>query len=395
MKEPIRKVVLADGAVRYRLVVDTGRDKDGRRQQFTGTYDVLKEARAELARIRYETGTGTYVPPSDQTVNEYLDEYLKGATRERRTSTKASYRVALRCPRERFGHRRLQSITKNDIEELVEYMQTEGRVRGGTPGTGLSPRSIRLSLGRLSAAFAMAVKEGRLVRNVVRLVEWPANARRKPVTWSEDQVKAFLTQVGGDRLLPAWRLSLYGLRRGEVLGLRWSDLDLKAKEVTISQARILVDYQNVIEPPKSENGVRTLPLDDGLVDEFKALRRLQAQESIAAGAGYAFGLEHLDWYKPGNAYVVTDEVGHPVHPEWYADEFHRQRRAADLPRIRLHDSRHTTFSLMEKAGVPISIISKWAGHCDPAFTMKTYVHATTKDLEVGREALAAIHKVAS
>jgi hypothetical protein len=74
--------------------------------------------------------------------------------------------------------------------------------------------------------------------------------------------------------------------------------------------------------------------------------------------------------------VITDEAGTPVHPEWYSDEFGRLLRRAGLRRITLHDSRHTTLTLMEHAGVPISIISKWAGHYDSAFTQKTYVHAS-------------------
>lgn len=96
----------------------------------------------------------------------------------------------------------------------------------------------------------------------------------------------------------------------------------------------------------------------------------------------------------GDVHVVTDELGTPVYPEWCADEFARLLRRAKLPRIRLHDSRHTTLSLMEKAGVPISVISKWAGHYDSAFTMKTYVHASDDDLVTGSETLGKLYKLA-
>ena len=93
-------------------------------------------------------------------------------------------------------------------------------------------------------------------------------------------------------------------------------------------------------------------------------------------------------------YVITDEAGTPVHPEWYSDEFGRLLRRAGLRRITLHDSRHTTLTLMEHAGVPISIISKWAGHYDSALTQKTYVHASDEDLQRGQAALARIRKIA-
>jgi integrase len=91
--------------------------------------------------------------------------------------------------------------------------------------------------------------------------------------------------------------------------------------------------------------------------------------------------------------VVTDEAGTRVHPEWYSDEFGRLLRRVGLRRITLHDSRHTTLTLMEHADAPISIISKWAGHYDSAFTQKTYVPASDEDLQRGSAALAKIHKI--
>jgi integrase len=211
--------------------------------------------------------------------------------------------------------------------------------------------------------------------------------------WSKVQVRKFLRTAATTRLDAAWRLSLYGLRRGEVLGLRWSDIDLKAKSLTVRQSRVLVDYRIRVEEPKSHNGKRTLPLDEDLVTALVELRKRQARESEIAGEAYGAGLADLDWYAEGDQYVVTDALGIPLHPESYSGEFTRVLKLAGLPKIRLHDSRHTTLSLMEKAGVPISIISRWAGHYDSSFTMKTYVHATDDDLKQGWQALAKIHHI--
>lgn len=252
---------------------------------------------------------------------------------------------------------------------------------------------MRLTLGRLSAAFELAVLEGRLGRNPVKLVEPPEYTPTERSTWSQDQVQRFLTWAAMHRLHAAWRLSLYGLRRGEVLGLRWSDIDLENQKLTVNQARIVVENRVRIEEPKSRHGKRTLPLDDELVRALTKLRKQQALDRLKAGAAYQADLDAVDWYTSGDAYVVTDELGMPVHPEWYSDEFGRVLRQAQLPRIRLHDSRHTTLSLMEKAGVPISVISRWAGHHDSAFTMKTYVHANDEDLELGAEQLAQLYKL--
>jgi integrase len=177
------------------------------------------------------------------------------------------------------------------------------------PVPALSARSVRLTLGRLKAAFEMAVDEGRLARIVVRLVKPPAYRPAERDTWSRAEVRKFLGTAAGDRPRAAWRLSLYGLRRGEVLGLRWADVDLKAKTLAVNQARVLVDYKVRIEEPKSRNGKRTLPLDDELASALTELRKRQARESEAAGTKYRTGLDNLGWYTPGDEYIVTDEMG--------------------------------------------------------------------------------------
>ena len=118
-----------------------------------------------------------------------------------------------------------------------------------------------------------------LVRNMARLVKPPEHTPRERETWTKAEVRKFLAKASSDRLHVAWRLSLYGLRRGEVLGLRWSDIDLRAGTLTVDQARVLVEYRIRIEEPKSRNGKRTLPLDSELVAGLTALRRRQLEEA--------------------------------------------------------------------------------------------------------------------
>jgi integrase len=144
---------------------------------------------------------------------------------------------------------------------------------------------------------------------------------------------------------------------------------------------ILAGYEVRVEEPKSRNGHRTLPLDAAPVDLLRALRKRQMAEGAAAAPAY----------EP-SGHVAADELGRPVHPEWYTDEFHRISDRAKVRRIRLHESRHTALSLMEKGGVPVSVITTWAGHYSRAFTMSQYVHANPDDLAAGRDALAAIFR---
>jgi integrase len=377
----IRSHTLPDGRKRYSFRVDVGRGPAGKRVQEYRTFDRRKDAELELARIQHEAGQGTYVRPSRETLGEYLDTYLEGATRNLRASTRRNYEDAFLPVRARLGGRYLQSVGKADVESLVTWMLASGRRRGGRAGTGLSPRSVALTLGRLSAALESAVDEGKLARNPARNVKAPARAPREQETWTVAEVRRFLASADADRLAACWRLSLYGLRRGEVLGLRWRDIELKAATLTVRQARVLAGYEVRVEEPKSRNGARTLPLDDALVATLKALKARQASERLAAGPAYE-----------RSGYLAADELGRPVHPEWYTDEFHRVADRAQVRRIRLHETRHTACSRMEQAGVPVSVISAWAGHYSAAFTMATYVHANPDDLAAGRDALAAVYR---
>lgn len=283
-------------------------------------------------------------------------------------------------PRARLGQRKARSITAADVETHVRgFMLTQGRVRGGTPGTPLGARSVRLALGQLSAAFALAVKRKRLAFNPCETVDLPPQSKAPRPTWSGEQVRQFLEHAGADRLAACWRLTAYGLRRGEVAGLRWDAVDLEAATITVGLARVVVDGRVIAKPPKSDRGFRTLPADPELVAALRALHKRQAAERLAAGVAYT----------PAGD-VACDELGAAVHPEWLTDEFHRIAAAAGLPRIRLHDGRHTSNSLMAAAGVPDHIRAAWCGHT-VAVNVATYTHARPEDLAVARDALTAIY----
>ena len=376
-----KKIVLKDGTVRYRIVTDAGRDPvTGKRRQITQTFDRKKDAGAELARISHQRATGTYVAPSKLTVAQMIDGYLTSATFEREAATKRNYECALVVPRERLGDRLAQSVTREDIEALRDFMLSEGRKRGDKRGPGLSSRSVRNTLGRLSAAFEQAVDDGKITRNPCHRVRLPKLVTGEKNTWSEDEARQFLAAASRDRLHVAWRLALYGARREEICGARWADFDLAARTWTVSMVRVLVGTEIHEKEPKTPRSARTLPLDDDLVAALTALRKRQAAEALAAGPAYS-----------ASGYVIADELGEPVRPDWLSFEFGRVVRRAGARRLTIHECRHTAISLMEKAGVPISIISAWAGHGTPEFTYRVYSHARQDDLVAGRDTLGRIY----
>jgi integrase len=321
------------------------------------------------------------VPPSKLTLNAMLDGWLRSATFEREEATRSNYAHALRPARERLGDRLLQSITREDVEELRDWMLATGRKRGGKPGTGLGPRSVRLKLSQLSASFDQALDDGKVTRNPCARVRRPKMAPSTRTAWSEEEARQFLTAAAGDRLHAAWLMALHGGRREEICGARWDeDIDLTARTWTVNIVRVVVDGRVVVkDAPKSERSARTLPLDDALHAALTALHKRQAAEKLAAGEAYR-----------ASGYVVSDELGEAVSPEWLSDEFGRVRERAGVRRITLHEARHTANSLMEHAGVPDSIRAAWCGHT-VAVNRSTYTHALPEDLAAARDALSRLY----
>jgi len=222
----IAKEVLKDGTVRWRARgVSVGKDpRTGKRRQRTVTRRTRKELEAELARLGVATSNGTYKAPWHGTVPELIDSYLASGAIEWEANTQLSYRLALLPAREWFAHRKARDVAREDVEAYRDHLRTAGRRHGGKAGSGLSARSVNLSLQQLEAAYSLAEKDGKVATNPVRWVRRVKAAGSEHGTWSEDQVRKFIATVAADRLNAVWLLSLLGLRRGEVLGLKWSDI---------------------------------------------------------------------------------------------------------------------------------------------------------------------------
>ncbi|MFJ8691108.1 tyrosine-type recombinase/integrase [Micromonospora wenchangensis] len=383
--DPIKKVTLRSGKTRYRFVLDVGRKPDGRRDQRTYTFDTRKEARAEYARIKHETDRGTYVKPGKITVDEFLDEWLTSATRDVEKATTANYRDALLPVRARLGAKPLQDVTEADIEALIDWMLTEGRRRGGKPGTGLGVRSVRLTLGRLRTVLNVAVRRQLVVRNVAAFVTIPRaatkaaaeeKAKRKP--WTQDEVKAFLAGITGERLHAPCLLSLMGLRPAEVCGLRWSDVDFEAGTIAAGDnTRTLVDGEVEEKEAKSAAGKRGLPMPTTVAKALKAFQNLQKKERLQAGEAY------ID-----SGYVLVDELGRPQRTDWLRRRVYKLMEKVGVRKVRPYDARHARLTYLAGAGVPDVVLAAWAGHADGGTLAKrVYVHPDNSHLKVAAEHL--------
>jgi integrase len=179
-------------------------------------------------------------------------------------------------------------------------------------------------------------------------------------TWSAEELRGFLGYVQKDRLYPLWLTEARtGLRRGELLGLQWSDVDLETGRASIRRALVSVDYKLTLSEPKTVKGKRSVPLPPETVAALREWRKAQLEERLAN--------------KEGN-FVFTREDGSPVHPDRLSKMFEALSRKAGLPVIRFHDLRHTWATLALQAGVAPKVVSEILGHANIGITLDTYSH---------------------
>ena len=169
-----------------------------------------------------------------------------------------------------------------------------------------------------------------------------------------------------------------GMRRGEVLGLRWKDVDLDNARLHVRQAVVSVAYEVIVSSPKNHHA-RVIDLDLGTVEHLRLHRKRQEEERELWGEDY------ID-----SDLVVCKENGEPLHPQTYSQAFERIIAKSELPRIRLHDLRHTHATIALSAGIPTKIVSERLGHESPAFTLKQYAHVMPGMQAEAASAIASI-----
>jgi integrase len=227
-----------------------------------------------------------------------------------------------------------------------------------------------------------AAHQGLVSRNVATLTNPPSanaakeSAERARHTWNPAQLAAFLQHVREHRLVAAFvLLATTGARRGEILGLRWSDVNLAASRLTIRQTVVVVGRELQFGTPKTRAGRRTIALDQTSVLALREHRKQQLEERLALGIGQS-------------ELVFCREDGRPLYPSTFSNTFVELVAASGLPKIRLHDLRHTWASLALAAGVPAKNVSERLGHSGIAITLDIYTHTTPDQDEQAAQAVA-------
>jgi integrase len=381
----IKKVEVLDRktgkmVVRYRLTVDAGvNPSTGKRQQVRRHFSTEKEARGELAEVTSQAATGAFVPRKVVTVDTLCDDWLASLHNARATTVNA-YRYALAPLRERHGDLPAQKLTRPDLDKLLIALRDGGTTTAkGRARRNWSARSLNKAVDAWRGVLGYGVECRELAQNVAASMKKVPRVRREMSTYTPDEIRLLLRAADRDRNGHLWYLALSGLRRGEIAGLRWSDVDLDAGTLTIARNRVQAGAGNVVEnEPKTRSSCRTLPLDEGLISVLRRGSARAAQEQLAL-------LEHA-----ASGYVAVNEVGEPYTPDTLTRMWHKIARAAGVRQIRLHDARHSCGTALHLRGVPLAVIAKWLGHADAETTARIYAHSQDDALRAAGVSLGGV-----
>ncbi|MGN7938540.1 tyrosine-type recombinase/integrase [Metabacillus sp. 22489] len=348
----------------YSVTIELGKDPlTGKRKQTTKRgFETKKEAERYANEIENQVNKGTYIVDSKMSLSEYLYQWLElSAKRKVRDTTYANYKRAIDfriIPV--LGKINLSDLTVAQCDKYINHLIDEE----------LSERYIEYIYTVLNGALEKAVDWELIIRNPLKKVEIPRGRRRKYVTWTREELNKFLhyAQFGDITYYIAFLIDAYtGLRRGELLGLQWSDIDLNEARINVERSLIYDDKGFRFGPLKTESSQRSIKIDEVLVSELKKYRKQQLEFKLSLGNSY---------HDQNLVFARLD--GNPIYPRQLTTVFNRIIKQAEVPKIRIHDIRHTHATLMLEAGASLKDVQERLGHSSIKMTGDIYAHVTPK-----------------
>ena len=348
---------------RFYAVIYEGRDPVTGKERRTWHPAGTDRAKAEriAARLAAEENNRLGAVRS-LTFGAYLtSQWLPAKKLQLATSTYRGYeRNVARHVLPALGRVSIRRLRYQQIEALYdELLHPE-------TGRGLAPKTVYEIHLIIRGALADAHRRGLVTRNVALVARAPKQRslqRIEGVSLTEDELRQLLRTAAGHRFFPIYRLTaMTGMRRNEVLGLKWSDIDFARKRLHLKRGLVAVGYEVHQTRGKTKTARRAIELDDTTLAVLEGWRAYQAAEFAAVGVD------------AGDGWVFTDGDGEPIHPHAVYEAFRRIVANAGIPAMRFHDLRHTHGSLLIAEGVPVKVVSERLGHAHIAHTLETYQH---------------------
>lgn len=357
------------GADTWRLRFDVGRDANGKRrmQSVTVRAKNKREAQAKLTDILSARNQGTYVEPTKITVADYVRARLAQWQASGTISAKTAERYSELIENQivpHLGHLKVQALKPIDVEAWHSTLRTSGGKRGGA----ISARTIGHAHRVLSKALREAVKFDLTLRNAAGKdgQTAPKVDKVEVEIIPPEKIPDMLAKLRGRAIYPKGVTALFtGLRRGELLALRWPNVDLDGKELDVREALEETREHGVrFKATKTTSGRRRISMPDIVVETLREHRRQQLEQRMAMGLGKM----------PDDALVFPALDGGPQAPRQLSGDWREVRKAAGVGEVTWHALRHTHASQLIDAGVDIVTISKRLGHASPNITLQVYAH---------------------
>lgn len=385
----IDKFKTVSGEPRYRVRYD--HYANGEREQRARTFKSSKEANAYLVEVEHSKNTGMYADARSLTVGEYLEMWLETYSVNVRPNSRKNYDVCInKHIKPRIGGMRLENLSTIAIQRMyseilkTEYQRAKCEEHGTLsvcvrPAKTYSAKTVRNIHALLHLALDQARREGLISKNPADDVKLPP-ARPKDYTIpTPQQMKRLLEELSSaDSFLAILTCAVMGCRRGEALGLYWSDIDFESSTIDFKRALVINNLAKTVEigELKTKNSHRKLPMPDMLRVEL--LKVKQAKEQAARGAGKHVVL---------SPFVFTTIQGKPFRPDSISQAFKRAAVDVGLPDMRLHDLRHTAITYMLEAGENPKTVSEFVGHASANFTLNQYAHVLDPSKKKASDAL--------
>jgi integrase len=352
------------GKSSWRIKYDVGADETGKRLiQYKTVRGTKREAEMVLARLLNELAEGRYVAPTVETVGSYAHHWLANVAPATRSAvTIERYRSIIETHiKPALGSVPLQGLDGVKIDRFYAHLRENGR-RGGGGLSSMTMHHVHTLLGQI---LASAVKAKRLARSPISDAETAPKPKRQTVeVLNEDEVAALLNYLQGHWLyMPVLTALSTGLRRGEVVALRWQDIDLDKARLQVDQSVEELNGQFRFKAPKTDRGRRTIDIPARLVEALKQHRKEQSAMRLRLGLG-----------KDANDLVFTTLLGDMLYPNYVTEALATECKAAGVKRVRFHALRHTHLSLLLRSGVPVHTVAARAGHAKASTTLDNYAH---------------------
>ena len=325
----IRKRETKKGEEYYQIIVETPSDQHGKRNRiYRSVQGTRKQAEALLRQTIAEVEEQSYIKPTKLTVAEWIHQWMELYVEGKRSPTTIEgYKNQV----EKYiipalGNIYLQDLTPAMVQKWVNQL------RQSSPRTGkpLSPKTIRNIWLNLSSAMERAVIDEVIKKNPCEHTELPSREKYEAKVFDQEEIQKFLKEVSGTDLeVPMLIEICLGLRRGELLGLKWKHIDFEHSRMTICENLVSVGTELITKTPKTRSGIRTLEIPASLLDKLIQKRRRYLENKLRLGADFHDG-----------DYVVCKDNGAPYTPDYYSLKYRRFIKKHGLKQIRFHDLRH-------------------------------------------------------